>query len=326
MQIFAIMPNSNVSGVSMAAGTTGSVALYLQAMRVKSLWISSICVLAGGAIALWQGHVNPTGLFLAWLGAVAVQAGTNLTNVFHNYKATATRTPGALIDPQGSAAPVRLGMLTPSSVRMAAMVCFAVSLLAGIALTSMFGWRILAMGVPGLLAGYFYAAPPVRLAYLGLGVVTVFLFMGPVMVIGTYWVQSGAVAPAAVIASIPIGLFAAGIMHVNDVRDFAGDVAHGKRTLSIAIGRERAGWLLAAMDVTAFVAIAAAVAGALLPWPVLLTLLTIPRAVARTRLVIRERDPMVLNGAWFQSVQLHTQFGLLFLGGLAMAHALSALR
>jgi 1,4-dihydroxy-2-naphthoate octaprenyltransferase len=147
--------------------------LYLQAMRVKSLGISSVCVLAGGAVAIWQGHFQPVGLFFAWLGAVSVQAGTNLTNVCYNYKSTASRAPGALFDPQGSAAPVRLGILAPSSVRAASLFCFALGMVAGVALTGMYGWRILAMGIPGLLAGYFYAAPPVRLAYLGLGVVTV---------------------------------------------------------------------------------------------------------------------------------------------------------
>ena len=309
---------SNLAKVSSAS----MAGLYLQAMRVKSLWISTVCVLAGGAVALWQGHVDLTGLLFAWLGAVSVQAGTNLTNVYYNYKATAARTPGALFDPQGSAAPVRLGKLSPASVRTAAGVCFALGIVAGIALTAVYGWRILAMGVPGLLAGFFYGAPPVRLAYLGLGVVTVFLFMGPVMVIGTYWVQSGSVSPSAVLASVPIGLMAAGIMHINDVRDFAGDVAHGKRTLSIAIGRERAAWLLVAMHGVAYSLVAAGVASGLLPWPVLITLVTVPRAVAQSRVVIRERDPMVLNGAWFMGVQLHTQFSLLFIGGLALASGL----
>ncbi|MBL0172039.1 MAG: prenyltransferase [Gemmatimonadaceae bacterium] len=320
------MENSRTAPLGASVGTVGRAALYLQAMRVKSLWISSICVLAGGAVALWQGHVNLAGLCFAWLGAVSVQAGTNLTNVFYNYKSTSPRSGGTPFDPQGSAAPVRLGHLAPASVHSAALACFAVGLVAGIALTAMFGWRILAMGVPGLLAGYFYGAPPVRLAYLGLGVITVFLFMGPVMVIGTYWVQSGSVSTNAVLASLPIGLLAASIMHVNDIRDFASDVAHGKRTLSIALGRQRAGWLLVAMDATAYLAVVVGVARSLLPWPVLLTLITVPRAIAQTRTVIRERDPVVLNGAWFLSVQIHTQFGLLFIGGLALAHALRASR
>lgn len=308
----------------MAIGTESAkvgrtVGLYLQAMRVKSLWISSICVLTGGAVALWHGNVSLVGLFLAWLGAVSVQAGTNLTNVFYNYKAGSAREPAAGFDPEGSAAPVRTGKLASANVERAAMACFAVGVLAGIALTAMFGWRILAMGVPGLLAGYFYAAPPVRLAYLGLGVITVFVFMGPVMVIGTYWVESGSVSWSAALASLAVGLMAAGIMHINDVRDFDSDRAHGKRTLSITVGRNGASALSIGMNVLAYLAVVGGVATRLLPWPVLATLVTIPVAVQQGRLVVRERSPSVLNGAWFMGVKLHTQFGVLLIAGLLAA-------
>jgi 1,4-dihydroxy-2-naphthoate octaprenyltransferase len=142
------------------------------------------------------------------------------------------------------------------------------------------------------------------------------------MVIGTYWVESGAVSSSVVLASVPIGLMAAGIMHINDVRDFNGDIAHGKRTLSISIGRERAAWLLVGMHTVAYVSVILGVVLSLLPWPVLLTLVTIPRVAEQSRLVIRETDPAVLNRAWFMGVQLHTQFGLLFIGGLALATAM----
>jgi 1,4-dihydroxy-2-naphthoate octaprenyltransferase len=321
--MFSAMQNDLVGDVGLTADAGASIAVYAQAMRVRSLWISTVCVLSGGAMAIWHGRFDAAGLFLAWLGAVAVQAGTNLTNVFHNYKASATRPSGALFDPQGSSAPVRLGLLSPVAVRRAALACFAIGLLAGVALTAQFGWRILAMGVPGLLAGYFYAAPPVRLAYLGLGVFTVFLFMGPVMVAGTYWVETGTITTGTLVASVSIGLLAAGIMHVNDVRDFASDVAHGKRTLSIAVGRHGASWLLVAMNITAFLLIVIAVSAHWLPWTVLLVLVTVPGAVRQSQLVIRQRDPVVLNGAWFMSVKLLTQFGALFIAALLIARALA---
>jgi len=53
---------------------------------VKSLAISTIAVLAGGAVALYHDAVSWRWL-LAWLGSVAIQAGTNLINVSYNYKA-----------------------------------------------------------------------------------------------------------------------------------------------------------------------------------------------------------------------------------------------
>jgi 1,4-dihydroxy-2-naphthoate octaprenyltransferase len=84
---------------------TTATAVWLQTMRVKSLLISTFSVAAGAAVAWWEGHTNPM-LVLAWLAAVAAQAGTNLINVSYNYKAGAAARPGALVDPQGSSAPV----------------------------------------------------------------------------------------------------------------------------------------------------------------------------------------------------------------------------
>ena len=64
-------------------------------------------------------------------------------------------------------------------------------------------------GIASVLAGYFYTASPFSLAYRGLGEVVVFFFMGPVIVMGAYYVQTEAFAWEAFIASVPIGLLVA---------------------------------------------------------------------------------------------------------------------
>jgi 1,4-dihydroxy-2-naphthoate octaprenyltransferase len=293
----------------------GPVGVWLQTSRVKSLLISTFSVAAGAAVAWWEGHTSAM-LAFAWLAAVAAQAGTNLMNVSYNYKAGSLARPGALVDPQGSSAPVRAGLLSAEQVRRGALVCFAVSVVAGAALAWRVDTRLLWLGAAGLLSGYFYAAPPVRLAYLGLGVVTVFVFMGPAMVAGSYWVAAGRVSGGAWAAAIAVGLTAAAVMHVNDVRDFAGDVAHGKRTLSTMIGRAGASWLMALMLAGAYLAVTAAVALRALPWPTLAVLASAPLALRMSRLVFAERDPARLNEAWFLGVRLHTAFGVLLVGAL----------
>ena len=298
-----------------AAAERVPIALWLQTSRVKSLLISTISVATGAAVAWWQGHLSAH-LVLAWLAAVAAQAGTNLMNVSYNWKAGAGAPGGALVDPRGSSAPVRAGLLSAGDVRRGAYVCFAVSVLAGAALAWLVDLRLLWLGVPGLLAGYFYAAPPVRLAYLGLGVIMVFVFMGPAMVAGSYWVATGRVSGGAWAAAIAVGLTAAAVMHVNDVRDFAGDVAHRKRTLSTMIGRAGASWLMALMLAGAYGAVVVAVMRRALPVATLAVLVSLPMAAKLARLVFAERDPVRLNEAWFLGVRLHTAFGVLLVGAL----------
>jgi 1,4-dihydroxy-2-naphthoate octaprenyltransferase len=312
-----------MSTSAQVASDRTSAAVWLQTMRVKSLLISTFSVAAGAAVAWWEGHTSPM-LALAWLAAVAAQAGTNLINVSYNYKAGTGVRPGALVDPRGSSAPVRAGLLTAEQVRRGALVCFAISVAAGAMLAWRVDPRLLWLGVPGLFAGYFYAAPPLRLAYVGLGVITVFAFMGPAMVAGSYWVAVGRVSAGAWAAAVAVGLTAAAVMHVNDVRDFAGDVAHGKRTLSTMIGRAGASWLMALMLVGAYASIVAAAATRVLPPAALAVLLSAPLAVRMTRLVFVERDPVRLNEAWFLGVKLHTAFGALLVGALLMATIIEA--
>jgi 1,4-dihydroxy-2-naphthoate polyprenyltransferase len=308
-------------GDALSAGAWANrsrLAIWFQLTRVGSLTISGIAVFVGASIALVEGMWSPR-IFLALLGAIALQVGTNLTNVSFNWKAVGVA-PNHPSDLRGSSAPVQLGIVEPDEVRRVAWGAFGIGALVGVWLVALVGWPILLFGIPGLLVGIFYSAPPVRLAYLALGVVAVFLCIGPGMVLGSYFTVTGTVSAAAVLVSIPVGLLAAGIMHTNDLRDHEGDVRHGKRTLSTLLGREASSRLLLGMVAGAYIVILVGMGMGLLPWPVLGTLLTLPLAVKQIRLVYRERDPLELNEAWTMGVQLLTGFGvLLVLGLLAVA-------
>lgn len=289
----------------------------MQAARVKSFAISSMGVLCGTAVAIHDGYWSWRFL-IAWLGSIAIQAGTNLTNISYNYKGAGSG-PGIQADTRSSSAVVHAGWLTPQQVRRGGFLCFALGIACGLFLVGLCGPAILWLGLPAVIAGYSYAGPPLRLGYLGLGVVTVFIFMGPVMVGGAYYVMALRFAPDAFAASIPIGLLAAGIMHVNDVRDYASDVNHGKRTLATLTGRLGASHTLAFIDGAAYLATIAAVLAGLLPWLTLAVLVTIPRALGQIKLVYRENSVDALHDAWLRGVKLHTEFGILLIAGLLAA-------
>jgi 1,4-dihydroxy-2-naphthoate polyprenyltransferase len=294
--------------------------IWLQTMRVKSLAISSIGVAAGAAVALDEGSLSWRTL-IAWLGAVAIQAGTNLINVANNYKA-ADRA-GPAVDPLGSSAPVRTGLLDPEQVRHGAWLAFAIGTVAGLALVALCGWPILFIGVPAIAAGYSYGAPPLRLAYRGLGVITVFVFMGPAMVAGSYFVAALRLSSAALVVSVPIGLLAAAIMHANDLRDYESDVVNGKRTLATRIGRHAAIRALAGMVGIAYMTLVAAALLHAVPMLTLIVLMTLPNAFRLVRSAQTSTDPASLNATWFMGVRLHTQFGVLLVVALVLSRFLA---
>ncbi len=296
--------------------------VWLQACRVNSLAISSIGVMVGTAAAVRAGHFDLARFLLAWIASVLIQAGTNLTNVYYNYKAASASADPASFDPRGSSSVLRLGLLTPAQVRRGGLLSFAGGIACGIALVWLCGWTILWLGLPAVAAGYFYAGPPVRYGYLALGAVSVFVFMGPVMVAGAYFVQSGSFSSSAFAVAIPIGLVAAGIMHTNDLRDYDTDVLHGKRTLATLLGRRGAAAALAAMDVAAFAVVVGAVALGLLPLLALLIALAAPQALGQVRMAFRESSQQALHAVWLKGVQLHMQFGLLLIAGLLASAAL----
>ncbi len=87
-----------------------------------------------------------------------------------------------------------------------------------------------------LLGGYLYTGGPKGYKYLALGDVLVFLLMGPLMVVGSYYALTGGLTLTVFLASLPVGSLVAAIMAINNHRDAATDREAEVRTLSNVIG------------------------------------------------------------------------------------------
>jgi 1,4-dihydroxy-2-naphthoate octaprenyltransferase len=292
----------------------GAFAIWIQAVRAPSLSAAAIPVLLGVAIAARDGFFSIGRMVLALVGAIAIQAGTNLINDYYDYRSGA--------DSEQSLGPsmvIQRGLLTPEQVWRGGVVAFAMGAAIGLVLVALCGWPILALGVPSIAAGYFYTASPVSLAYVALGELTVFVFMGPVIVLGAYFVMAMHFSAAALWASIPLGFMVAGILHANNIRDIESDGRHNKRTIATMLGRTGANYELLAIDVVAYATTIAAVLAHEIPWIALIVFITVPRALDQIRIVMRESEPKKLNLALFRSVQLHMEFGLLMIAAFLIA-------
>jgi 1,4-dihydroxy-2-naphthoate octaprenyltransferase len=306
---------ADAGAISQEGGTRpGAFSIWIQAIRAPSLSAAAIPVLLGVAIAARDGFFSFGRLLLALLGAIAIQAGTNLINDYYDFRSGA--------DSEHSLGPsmvIQRGLLTPEQVWRGGFVAFAIGAAIGLILVALCGWPILALGIPSIAAGYFYTASPVSLAYVALGELTVFVFMGPVIVLGAYFVMALHFSAAALWASIPLGFMVAGILHANNIRDIESDTRHGKRTLATILGRNAANYELVALDVAAYATTLIAVLARTIPWTALLVFITIPRALDQIRIVMRESEPKKLNLALFRSVQLHMEFGLLMIVAFLVA-------
>jgi 1,4-dihydroxy-2-naphthoate octaprenyltransferase len=279
------------------------------ALRPFSYTTAIIPVLAGTALAA-DIDFKPVLFLLALAGSVLILAGTNLATDFFDFVDGVQ--PGASFG-----ASIQSGLLTPQEVHRASILVFAAGSVCGGVLVAYAGWPVLAAGFASVLAGYFYTASPVRYGRRGLGEVGVFFFMGPVIVMGAYYVQLEELSWPAFWASLPVGLLVANILHANNLRDIENDRSRGKVTLSTLGGRPLADYALWALVAGAYAAIIAAVLlDQLSAWS-LLILGSLP-AAAMTLRVLRETDSRALNALVRGSARLHMQFGALLALGLAV--------
>lgn len=285
--------------------------LWFAAARPFSFTASVVPVLIGTLLAA-EVSFSWWKALLALVGSVLIHAGTNFANDYFDYRKGAD-TPDSL----GPAGFIQRGLLTPREVLGAAVVCFATGSAIGLVLCAVTSWELLWLGLASVLAGFLYTGWPLHLAYIGLGEVTVFIFMGPVMVLGAYFVQLQEWAWQPVVASLPIAFLVTAILHANNLRDIDDDRRHGKRTVATLIGRGAAKVEFYLLLGGAYAALVAAVLVAALPWWALVALVSIPLVPPILRIVVDGGDPRRLNLALRQTAALHMRFGLLLAAGLA---------
>ncbi len=286
---------------------------WFVALRPVSFTASVIPVLVGTAIAA-EDEFRPLLFVLALLGSIAIHAGTNLVNDYFDH-VRGTDTAESL----GPSGVIQRGVLSSRAVLVGGVAAFAVGAALGLIITAMTGWPVLALGIASVLAGYFYTASPFSLAYRGLGEVVVFIFMGPVIVMGAYYVQIESWAWAPFIASLPVGLLVAAILHANNVRDIESDRRNNKWTLAALAGRPMADYEYVALTLGGYAVVVAMTIVGSAPWPVLITLLSLPIAVRVVRMEAEAASSRALNLVLAQTAGLHMIFGVLLALGFAVA-------
>jgi 1,4-dihydroxy-2-naphthoate polyprenyltransferase len=288
--------------------------LWIVASRPRTLPAAIAPVLVGTALAISEDEFRPFAFAAALIGSVFIQIGTNLANDYSDARRGA--------DTEDRLGPVRVtagGLMPPQRVLTGTYVAFAVAVAAGSYLAVVAGPEMLAVGVVSIAAGVLYTGGPRPYGYAGLGEVFVFLFFGLVAVAGSYYVQTDELTWESVALAVPVGLLAAAILVVNNVRDIDTDRRAGKRTLAVKLGRDRARVLFGAMLKVAFaVPIAIPPAGGL-SWWVLLALASLPLVPPLWTTVSTRTDGPSLNGALAGTGRLLAVFSLLLSAGILLS-------
>jgi 1,4-dihydroxy-2-naphthoate octaprenyltransferase len=288
---------------------------WVAGARPRTLPAAVVPVAVGTACAV--GRV-PGGLIwwraaAAMVVALALQVATNYANDYSD------GIRGTDADDK-RVGPVRLvgqGLAEPKSVKVAAMVSFAVAGLVGTSLALAVGPELFLVGAAAIAAGWFYTGGPRPYGYAGLGEAFVFTFFGVVATSGSTYVQVGKLTSLGLAASVPVGFLATALLVVNNLRDIPGDTEAGKRTLAVRLGDQRTRLLYVFLLVGAFVCV-----------PLVAGLSSRPLAAIALVAVLVARKPVVdvLGGAKGPALipvlgatgKVQLAFGLLFTIGLAI--------
>ncbi|MFD9741441.1 1,4-dihydroxy-2-naphthoate polyprenyltransferase [Umezawaea sp. NPDC059074] len=263
-----------------------TVTQWVEGTRPRTLPNSIAPVLVGAGAAQNIGGFSLTMSLLALVVSIALQIGVNFANDYSD---------GIRGTDDHRVGPFRLvgsGAAEPVTVRNAAFACLGVAAVAGLVLIALSGyWWLVAFGVLCIAGAWFYTGGSKPYGYSGFGEVAVFLFFGPMGVLGTLFVQTGEVTGIGIGAAVAVGCFSTAVLVANNLRDIPTDSVTGKRTLAVLLGDRDTRRLYLALVVAPF--LITLVIGVRVPGA-LLGLLALPLAVLGARRVVQGKTGLQL--------------------------------
>lgn len=291
---------------------------WIAATRPRVFVASFVPMGLAAVIALRDGVFQPFIFVLALLGVMALQTAANLINEYADHKRGADDLKQA-----GQSMILKNRLLSAQEILYGAVASVLVGVAIGLFLLWQSGPALWWIGVGGVLVAIIYTAGPFPLAYNGLGEVAAGVFMGPMVVLGAYYVMDATI-PAErglelALLSFPVMLTTAAILHANNLRDLEADRAANKRTLAVIFGRRVARLEYKVLILAAYLSQVILVLVGWYPWTTMLSLLTIPQALRLVRVFDQETDPLVLHPAQGATAQLHGKLGLGIILGWLLA-------
>ncbi|MEI5908766.1 1,4-dihydroxy-2-naphthoate polyprenyltransferase [Bacillus spongiae] len=289
--------------------------IWWKLTRPHTLTAAFVPVALGTALSLKYSSLH-WGLFFSMLiASLLIQAATNMFNEYYDYKRG--------LDHENSVgiggAIVRNGV-KPKTVKYLGFILFGIALLFGLYICYQTTWWIAVVGLICMAAGYFYTGGPIPIAYTPFGEITAGFFMGVVIILLSFYIQTGFINALSWAISVPIAILVGAILLANNIRDLDGDKENGRKTIAILLGRERAIFLLACMFIVSYGWVALLVIFQLLsPWA-LIVFFSAPKAIAATKGFIGKTIPIQMMPAMKATAQTNTIFGFLLSIGLFISY------
>ena len=225
------------------------------ASRPKFLTASASPVLVGSALGFAiAGTFNWPLFLLALFAIMALHSGANIANDYFDHLSGNDWANKNVTPFSGGRQFIQQNILSPKTTLAASLFCLALGVSLGLVILYLTrSWFILILGLTGLLGGFFYTAPPVKLGYRGVGEIVIAFLFGILPVYGSYYLQTGLIdiipLPAACIVGILIFL----IIFINEFPDLPADAAVNKKTFVVRLGIPVGVWIYRIAVISTFV-------------------------------------------------------------------------
>lgn len=303
-----------------------TVKKYWQLMRPHTLTAAVLPVLVGTATSkifiLGSENKLNLSLFLAMLIAcLLIQAATNMFNEYYDFKKglddhTSVGIGGAI---------VRNGM-SPKLVLNLAIVFYIIAAILGIFIAIQSSFWLLPIGLICMAVGYLYTGGPFPISWTPFGELFSGVFMGMIIILISFFIQTGNLQSLAVWVSIPIVITIGLINMANNIRDRVKDKESGRKTLPILLGKNNSIRFLALMYIVAYVLVIYITffqpGGSIF---FLLALLSFPMPIKAVRRFKKNDTPQTMMPAMAATGKTNTFFGLLYALGIYISAILGGI-
>jgi len=256
--------------------------------RPAFLLLVPACVIVGlGAAVYDTRELNGLHFGLAFLGALLAHIAVNVLNEYSDYKTgidfNTMKTPFS-----GGSGILPSGLLSARKVLLFGLTCLAGVAAIGIYFIYEYGWAIVPLGFLGIAVVFFYTTHMTKDPLLC--VIAPGLGFGPLMVLGTYFTQTGEYTLSAGMASLIPGFLVSNLLLLNQFPDVEADRAGDRHHLPIAVGRRYSARIYAALILATYLCLTCTVAFKVLPVTALLGLLTLPLGLKAVKGALKNYD------------------------------------
>lgn len=294
---------------------------FIRAFRIHFVPPSFLPAILCGIIPWSRDGVFLPGIFfLTVIGVTVNHFGLNMIDDVYDFRHNVDLPHSGEKNPYaGGSGVITERLLSDQELYFAAVACFAVTGLIGLYLAAVCGWPVLALGLFGLFSSVYYTAPPIKFGYRGLGELGLLVNFGPVIGMGSYYVQAGRFDMEPFLMSLVLGLMMWSMILINEVPDYEDDKRAGKLNLVARFGPPAGIYLAAAGLVCAYVVLVGSFLANQVPPYALLGILSLPWSVRAIQVLRRNlREGIDLAPASVNMIKAHFITGALLIAGYVL--------